>query len=361
MKAMFMIIPLIYLGGNGYLLWRTWSLVAGMPLWVRILYTLLYALVSMSLFISIGVRDTSLSEWLLEGMYRIGAVWILLIFYMIMALLLCDIAAWIVPSFHAKLPVAFALTLALMIYGYINYRNPHIEHIEISVDKPIEGNSLKIAAVSDVHLGYGTGKRALQRYIEMINRENPDVVLIAGDLIDNSIAPVRSARMHEELSQIKAPLGVYLALGNHEYISGVDACLEFLEQTPVKVVRDSVITLPNGVQIAGRDDKMNRQRLSLEEIVAQCNPSQPIILLDHQPYNLAEADAIGVDLQISGHTHHGQVFPLNVITNIMYEQSHGYRKWQHSHIYVSSGLSLWGPPFRIGTHSDMAVITVKNQ
>ena len=361
MKAMFMIMPLIYLGGSGYLLWRTWTLVAGTPLWVRIIYALLYAVMSMLLFIAIGMRGTSLPEWLLRGAFRVGAVWILLMFYMIMALTLCDVIGWIFPSFHAKLPVALALTLAVMTYGYINYRNPHVERIDLAIDKPLGCDSLKIVAVSDVHLGYGTGKRALQRYVEMINLEKPDVVLIAGDLIDNSIAPVRSTRMHEELAQINAPLGVYLALGNHEYISGVEECVEFFEQASVQVLRDNIAILPNGVQIAGRDEWMNRQRLSLEEIVAQCDPSRPIVLIDHQPYNLGETDAAGVDLQISGHTHHGQVFPLNFITDIMYEQSHGYRKWQHSHIYVSSGLSLWGPPFRIGTHSDMAVITVKNR
>ena len=276
-----------------------------------------------------------------------------------MALTLCDLVGWIVPSFQAKLHVAVVMTLAVMVYGYVNYRNPHVERIAITLDKPIEGAPLKIVAVSDVHLGYGTGKRALQRYVEMINRERADVVVIAGDLIDNSIAPVRSAAMEEELARIKAPLGVYLALGNHEYISGVEECIEFLEQTSVKVLRDSVVTLPNGVQIAGRDDRMNRHRLPLDELLSEMDAQKPIILLDHQPYNLDAVDAAGVDLQISGHTHHGQVFPLNLITDVMYEQSHGYRKWQHAHIYVSSGLSLWGPPFRIGTHSDMAVITLK--
>jgi len=81
-------------------------------------------------------------------------------------------------------------------------------------------------------------------------------------------------------------------------------------------------------------------------------------LLDHQPYGLNESDFLGIDLQVSGHTHHGQLWPLSWITDILFEQSHGYRKWSHSHIYVSSGLSLWGPPFRIGTSSDMAVIRI---
>ncbi len=361
MKALFMFLPFVYLGCGGYLLWRTWSIVATTPLLVRILYTLLFVTLSLLLFFSMGLRNTPLPEWLLGGIFRIGSVWILFMFYMIMAITLCDIVGWIMPSFHAKLSIAFALTLAVMLYGYINYRNPRIERIDIALDKSIGDRPLKIVAISDVHLGYGTEKRDLQHYVGMINRENPDVVLIAGDLIDNSITPVRKAHMEEELAQIKVPLGVFVALGNHEYISGVEECIAFLEQTPIKVLRDSVAVLPGGVQIAGRDDRTNRNRLSLNGLLSKCNHAQPIILLDHQPYNIVEVDAARVDMQISGHTHHGQVFPLNLLTNVMYEQSHGYRKWQHSHIYVSSGLSLWGPPFRIGTQSDMAVITLKNR
>ena len=116
--------------------------------------------------------------------------------------------------------------------------------------------------------------------------------------------------------------------------------------------------MPGGLQIVGRDDRNNRRRATLEELLQQCNSKKPVLQLDHQPYNLAKVDSLGVDMQISGHTHRGQVWPLSLITDYMYEQSYGYRKWNNAHIYVSSGLSLWGPPFRIGTHSEIAVFTL---
>ena len=97
----------------------------------------------------------------------------------------------------------------------------------------------------------------------------------------------------------------------------------------------------------------------MEDLLASTDRTQPVIVLDHQPYNLSEVNSLGVDLQISGHTHHGQLWPLNLVTDHIFEQSHGYRKWSHSHIWVSSGLSLWGPPFRIGTDSDIAIIDLK--
>lgn len=124
-------------------------------------------------------------------------------------------------------------------------------------------------------------------------------------------------------------------------------------------MKDSVVELPCGVQIVGRDDRMNKRRKPVAHIMEQVDRSKPIVMLDHQPYEVAKKDSLGVDVQISGHTHRGQVWPLSVLVDNMYEQSHGYRKWPHSHVYVSSGLSLWGPPFRIGTNSDMAVITLR--
>ena len=248
-----------------------------------------------------------------------------------------------------------AVTESRFLYGYYNYRHPQVNKIDVSLDKPIEGNGINIVAVSDVHLGYGTGKAMLKEYVDMINAQHPDLILIGGDLIDNSLTPLYKENMAEELAQLKAPLGIYMVPGNHEYISGIDESVRFLKDTPIQLLRDSVVTLPNGVQIIGRDDRSNRSRHSLPTLLKQADRSKPIILLDHQPYNLAKTDSLGIDLQFSGHTHHGQIWPISWVTDRIYEQSHGYRKWSQSHIYVSSGLSLWGPPFRIGTNSDMAV------
>ena len=125
------------------------------------------------------------------------------------------------------------------------------------------------------------------------------------------------------------------------------------------VLRDSIAGLPGGIQLLGRDDITNSERKSLTELMQQVDQTRPVIVMDHQPYGLAEADSAGVDIQISGHTHRGQVWPLNYITDLIFEQSHGYRKWTHAHVWVSCGLSLWGPPFRIGTHSDMLVMKIR--
>ena len=199
----------------------------------------------------------------------------------------------------------------------------------------------------------------MRKYVELINSQNPDLILIAGDLIDNSVRPLLHEPYAEVLSYLKAPMGIYMVPGNHEYISGIGECMDFLDRTSVTLLRDSVVTLSGGIQIVGRDDFSNHRRKSLEDLLASTDRTQPVIVLDHQPYNLSEVNSLGVDFQISGHTHHGQLWPLNLVTDHIFEQSHGYRKLSHSHIWVSSGLSLWGPPFRIGTDSDIAIFDLK--
>ena len=145
---------------------------------------------------------------------------------------------------------------------------------------------------------------------------------------------------------------------NHEYISGIRKSMQFIKETPIHLLRDEVVTLPGGIQIIGRDDRSNKSRLSLQELVKNIDPAKPVILLDHQPYNLSDTENAGIDLQFSGHTHRGQVWPISLITDHLFDQSYGYRKWGNSHIYVSSGLSLWGPPFRIGTDSELVVFNI---
>ena len=181
------------------------------------------------------------------------------------------------------------------------------------------------------------------------------------DLTSLQVVPLYAENMMEELSELKAPLGIYMVPGNHEYISGMNASARFIQGTPIQLLRDSIVTLPSGIQLIGRDDRSNTARRSLQELMANVDKNKPIILLDHQPYKLTESETAGVDLQFSGHTHRGQVWPMSLVTDYIYEQSHGYRQWGNSHIYVSSGLSLWGPPFRIGTESEMVVLQLSTK
>lgn len=359
LKVLFLVMPVLYIGANVYLYVRMLQLMVSLPLWVKVSGSLLFWLAAFALFASIALRSSALPLPLLKAMFLLGSVWMVFLLYSVMLLVPADIASFFLPSMKPSLVYVLPLVCLILLYGYVNYRNPHVENIEIMLDKDIGTDELTIVAVSDVHLGLGTGPAALHRYVDLINSYNPDIIIIAGDLIDNDMKPVRAAAFDKELDALKAPLGVFMVPGNHEYVSGINDCLDYLRQRNITVLRDSMTVLPGGLQLIGRDDRSNKHRKELDELMTQADRSRPIILLDHQPYDLAESDSAGVDIQICGHTHRGQVWPLNYITDYIFEQSHGYRKWTHAHIWVSSGLSLWGPPFRIGTDSDMAVIKVR--
>lgn len=412
MRFMFLGMLGAYLLGNVYIFIRGWQGISallplfhcskGISVGVKILFTLVVWGSAASLFIALFSRDAALPVWLQGGMYNIGSIWLVFTLYMVLALLAVDILRifiWHQPLREFGFVAAFAFTFGVLLYGYINYRNPKVEELNIDLESGeaskgagnlagrdnLSGRKkVRIVAISDVHLGFATQKKHLQRYVEKINSLSPDIILIAGDLIDNSIRPVEQQRMQEELGMLRAPGGIYMVPGNHEYISGIADVEAFLQKTPVVLLRDSVVMHPCGIALAGRDDRSNRGRLSVEELLGKVAVAGstgeidkagrvaeagevgqsgeagdvPVILLDHQPYEIAHKDSLGIALQFSGHTHRGQVWPMSILVDRMYEQSHGWRKWNNSHVIVSSGLSLWGPPFRIGTDSDLWVINL---
>lgn len=363
MPTFFVILISCYLAGNVYIFIRGSQALVAQPFGVKMLLTVLFWGGAISLFGSLLTRNIKQPVYLAQTMHEVGTGWLVFTLYMTLGLLVFDLLRLINLPFKYGFYLSFFLTLSALSYGYYNYQHPRTEVINIVINKPTTSyqQPVKVVAVSDIHLGYGTEKQDLSRYVEMINAQEPDLILIGGDLIDNSVVPLYVENMKEELAQLKAPLGIYMVPGNHEYISGIDASIRFIEETSIQMLRDSVVTLPNGIQLIGRDDRSNHARLSLQQLIASTNPASPILLLDHQPYNLKETEAVGIDLQFSGHTHRGQIWPLNLITDRIFEQSYGYRMWGKSHIYVSSGLSLWGPPFRIGTNSEMVVFNLSTE
>ena len=258
----------------------------------------------------------------------------------------------------------YVTTAILLIGGYINALYPAVNHVDIKINKKIDyASSLKVGAASDIHLGTVISNGRLERFVTMMNDQKPDIILLAGDIFDEDLEPVIKRDMGKLLSKLHAPLGVYAVTGNHEFIGGVVPAVEYLEKHGITVVRDSVVT-PNGVlNIVGREDRQSKMmagfsRKSLAEIVQNVDMSKPTILLDHQPYNLHEAEENGIDLQISGHTHHGQVWPFNFITKAIFEVSRGYKMKGNSHFYVSTGFGTWGPPIRIGNRPEIVVFDI---
>ena len=409
MKYMFLGMLAAYLAGNVYVFVHMWRSLHLFSPFFRWLCAPLFWFAALSLFIALFARDLPLPDSFFRITYNLGSVWMVFTLYMVIALLVVDLSGLFFPLLRRyavfSFAAAFLAVVVLLLWGHVNYLDPKVERVVLdfssraasadgvqlrdsaSADVALlrdsatadgvrshdSGAPLRIVAVSDLHLGYATGKKSLQKYVGKINSLHPDVVLIGGDLIDNTVKPLFEERMWEELGQLESPGGIYMVPGNHEYISGIDSVMEFISRTPIVLLRDSFAALPEGVVIVGRDDRSNRGRKSLEMLKQEADAvagvdavadavsedGPVVVLMDHQPYEIFEKDSLGFDVQFSGHTHRGQVWPMSLLVDKMYPQSHGYRKWNNSHVVVSSGLSLWGPPFRIGTNSDLWVIDLK--
>ena len=185
------------------------------------------------------------------------------------------------------------------------------------------------------------------------------MILIAGDIIDISIRPIEEEKMAEEFRRLSAP--IYACLGNHEYFSKVQQAREFYRAAGINLLIDSTAVVDSALTIIGRDDRMNQNRKELAMLANQADKSTYTIVLDHQPYNLEKTEQCGIDFQLSGHTHRGQVWPISWITDAIYECSWG--KWQrnNTNYYISSGLGIWGGKFRIGTQSEYVVATLSSK
>ena len=349
----------VLFGANAYIFARMAQALPALSTEAKVLIGVCMAIATCGVFFSIALRSGGLPAVLSRGLFQVSSVWLVFLLYMVLALLVTDAMAWMGLKIPYRFWAAFSLCLIVLVTGHYRYKHPKVNVVPLSFEKKCtHGNPLTIVAVSDVHLGEGTGRKALARYVDLINAQHPDVIVIAGDLIDNSVGPLYRDRMADELARLSAPHGIFMVPGNHEYISGIESVEQFVKDTPITLLRDSMVTLPGNIQLIGRDDKSNPTRISLDTLMAFTDVTRPVIVLDHQPYGVAKADSLGVDLLFCGHTHRGQVWPLTWVTDRLFEQSHGYRRWTHSHVYVSQGLSLWGPPFRIGSDSELVVFKV---
>lgn len=371
MNPFFIIAFLLYTLINVYIFYKVWRILPQSQA-VKIIYIAVYFFVFSSFIIAMLGRNV-LPVGLQKFLYFPGTSWLgfmmyLLLFFAITDFIffLCRIAMGIsfkVTEIFRKIQVftGYFLVICLAIYGYYQFRHPRIVEQQIQIHKEA-GNykSLKIAGISDLHLGVNIDKHRLKQYVELINAQKPDLILIAGDVVDNNALPLEKEKMWEEFEQLQAPLGVYLCLGNHEYLSGIQPSLNFLKKTKLHLLVDDFELVDNSLYIIGRDDKQgNPQRKDLKNLLDGIDSTLPLLLLDHEPFHLEEAETNGIDLQLSGHTHNGQMWPGNLLVKQIYELGYGYKQKGTTHYYVSSGLGLWGPQFRIGTQSELIIFNIQ--
>jgi uncharacterized protein len=305
----------------------------------------------------------------------IGSFWLAAMVYFLAAAVLIDLIRLADVIFGFLSPAVFAdgfkfdlfalivIMVSMVVFaGYINARNPVIRRLNIDISKKANGlKRLRIAAASDIHLGTIICRNRLKMIVEKINSLNADIVFLPGDVVDEDIGPVIKQNLGELLRNIRSKYGVYAITGNHEYIGGVEPAMKYLTDHGITELRDSFVKIADSFYVIGREDRASKQfagklRKPLSEIMTGIEKSLPLILMDHQPVKIEEAEKNGIDLQLSGHTHHGQLWPFNFITKKIYEVSMGYKKKSNTHYYVSCGVGTWGPPIRTGNRPEVVQI-----
>jgi predicted MPP superfamily phosphohydrolase len=377
--AVFLLIVLsIYALVNAYIFRRGWQALADFP-WMR----WVYAAVLLALVLSYplarmvpGAAGHSAGSLLV----RTGSFYLALMLYLFMGVVLVDVVR-LANAFRRFMPGGLTassgragLVLFLAVggaavlvvgLGASNASRPRIRQLSVAIVKPVPGSpTLTMAVASDLHLGLISGSAWLRPFVDRVNALEPDIVLLPGDIVDESVTAEEEDRLTTVFRKLRAPLGVYAVPGNHETYSGLERNVACLERCGVIVLQDRAVKVADSFYVIGRRDPSSLQRgerrIPLPRIMtsAGVDTRLPMILLDHQPLHLEEAEAVGIDLELCGHTHAGQLFPLNLINKRIYEQNWGYLRKGKTQYYVSCGVGTWGPPVRTGSTPEIMKITL---
>lgn len=384
----------LYLAVNLYLLHRIFTWLTDIhPFFekrgVRIVLGICYFFVAFSPGIGFLV-PAGTAQRILKGL---GYYWMGIMLYTALIVIAADLIRLIVrkvrkKTFHRLRPalagtICFFLIAAISIYGMFNARFIRITPYDVTIDKKA-GNldSLKIALVADLHLGYSVGTSQMRQMVDKINAQNPDLVVIAGDIFDNEYEALdKPEKLAEILSGLQSTYGTYACYGNHDIQEPILAGFTFpqdgkkmsdpqmdvfLEKAGITLLRDESVLIDDAFYLYGRPDYERpgrgiTSRKTPEEITRDLNTDKPVIVIDHEPRELSELSDAGVDLDLCGHTHDGQIFPVNLITNLVWENSCGYLQKGSMHNIVTSGVGVFGPNMRVATKSEICMIDVRFQ
>jgi hypothetical protein len=363
------ILTLSYLIPNIYLFARIWKLFISKD--QKIYYILIYLLLFLVYPVSnlFNEEETALAARVLSAIadYLLPFFLYLFLFVLLLDLLLLINRVFpVVPREMIKsrsfrrcgLLVIVCCSLSAVVAGIINFNTIRTTEYQITIPGKLSGIShLRIAFVSDFHLQEGTSIRFVEKFVAKINNIKPDLMLFGGDIVEGDRKDGNMDRFERLICSIKAKYGMYGVLGNHEYYASQDKG-SFFSKSGIEILSDSVVLVDSSFILAGRNDSHTRTRKSIEEIMSSISDSLPVILIDHRPTETDQISRTSTDVALSGHTHNGQLFPINLIVQRIYELSYGYMKKGETHFFVSSGIRLWGPPVRTTGRSEILVIDI---
>ncbi len=347
---------MLYIGWNG---WVWLAAIFPQQMLPRYIWLIVLVILAYSLFLGFWQSEVILFKW-------IGAVWIALLYFSVLWLPIMNLVLWILRwspvSMASAVFWAGWITLAAFVVtvsvGVYNAYSPVVRSYTVEIDKPVKGPSeMNIVMASDMHFGALSNESHARRLVERVNALKPDLILLPGDIIDDNLKYYTKTAIPDILKGFQAP--VYSSLGNHDrFEKGVDL-VDTMNKSNLNVLYDESVVLDNGITLVGRRDYSDKPRTELDKLLNNVDHTHPVIVLDHQPYELDAEQQLGTDLVVSGHTHRGQMAPFGLITHRIFENDWGYLRKGQLHSIVSSGFGFWGSPMRIGTRSEIVQIHVK--
>jgi len=304
-------------------------------------------------------------------MYAIAATWFGFLMYFLLAGAMYWLLVFVGGKEISETTLSFAGTLFFAaaifvgVFGIINSQNIRITKITVKISNlPKIWSAKKAMLVSDVHLGQIRGEKFSRKITQMINEISPDIVFFAGDIFDGLKTDIEKNLL--PFKEIKAPLGIFFVSGNHEEYADDSGAkyADAIKRVGIKVLENEKIVI-DGVEIIGVSDSDAIDKIIYEKILSSLfteKKTSPRILLKHTPVFTDVAIKYKIDLELSGHTHGGQVFPFNIITPLIFkERNYGLSQSNNLTTYTSSGAGTWGPPIRIGTNPEIVLISFENK
>lgn len=369
---------------NTYIIIRGWQALERFP---KLRYPVAAAITWLSLSFASGrilqkyFPEFGYKTFLFSGWYGYyNAFWFAAMLYILMLLIPIDILR-IINRFFKFFPASitnnykkvkaglfFSITITagiIVLIGYLNSRSFEVN--ELNIDLPKKHSSLdklKIVLLSDIHLCVRNDDTFLQKIVDKVNTLNPDLVVLAGDIVDAGAEHLKMHGIGESFRNLKSKYGVYACTGNHEYLNNGEEVIEYISQFGVNWLRDTSVVIAGSVNLIGREDlivrtELIKKRKDVKELVNEADSNFCTILLDHTPVKLGKSVEAGIDLQLSGHTHGGQVFPFTIINNFLFELPYGYMKKGNTQFYVSSGAGTWGPQVKLGTDAEIVLLNIQ--
>lgn len=309
----------------------------------------------------------------------ISAYWMGIFMYLLLFVLAIDIITLILKIFKLKFTkktffkvgsaaLAVVLTVITVLYGIGNAKKVNHVSYTARINKGLDVSDINLVMLSDLHLGSVGSEERLEDIVEQINSLNPDVVCIVGDTFDTDFGAIKNPqKAMETLKSIKSTYGVYACLGNHDAGATTVQKQDFLKKSNILLLNEKAEIIDSRLVLIGRLDSSpiggmyDQSRAEFESIYKGLNNALPVVVLDHNPKNISEYNQ-EVDLILCGHTHQGQLFPLNFITDSIYEVDYGIYKKNLNvpTVIVSSGVGYWGPPMRVGTNSEIVSIKLES-